>query len=99
MKFHVHIFPGDNCDEMELTNPMNGMVTYTNNVIGSIATYSCITGYRLVGDSTRECAVVSSSQNSWSGAPPRCISKFEHVRACTMLNKCHIKYPLTKLSS
>ncbi len=74
--YHVYIAPGANCDEMELTNPMDGMVTYTNNTIGSIATYSCINGYRLVGDSTRECVVVSTSQNSWLGIPPVCLSKY-----------------------
>ena len=39
-----------------LTNPVNGQVSHPGGTtFGQTATYSCNTGYNLVGDSTRTC--------------------------------------------
>ena len=48
-----------------LTDPGNGNVTLT---VGTTATYSCNTGYNLVGDSTRTC----QATGKWSGSAPTC---------------------------
>ena len=52
-----------------LTHPANGQVTLTaGTTVGQIATYSCDTGYNLVGDSTRTC----QATGNWSGSAPTC---------------------------
>ena len=55
-----------------LTNPANGQVSHTaGTTFGQTATYSCDTGYNLVGDSIRRC----QADGMWSGNEPTCISK------------------------
>ena len=50
-----------------LTNPANSQVSYTGRTtFGQTATYSCNTGYNLVGSSTHTC------QGVWSGSAPTC---------------------------
>ena len=51
-----------------LPGPANGQVTLTAGTFGQTATYSCNTGYSLVGDSTRTC----QAGGSWSGSAPTC---------------------------
>ena len=52
-----------------LTNPANGQVNQTaGTTFGRTATYSCNTGYNLVGVSTRTC----QATGSWSGSAPTC---------------------------
>ena len=52
-----------------LTGPANGQVSYTaGTTFRQTATYSCDTGYNLVGDSTRIC----HDTGVWSGSPPTC---------------------------
>ena len=52
-----------------LTNPANGQVSHTaGTTFGQTATYSCNTGYNLVGDSTRTC----EATGMWSGSEPTC---------------------------
>ena len=52
-----------------LTNSTNGQVSYTaGTTFGQTATYSCNTGYTLVGGSTRTC----QSTGVWSGSTPTC---------------------------
>ena len=52
-----------------LTDPANGQVSHTTGtVFGQRATYSCDTGYNLVGDSTRICRATGV----WSGSAPTC---------------------------
>ena len=65
---------GPNCDGNELTNPVNGMVTFSTTTIGSTATYTCDVGYRLEGVSTRMCDVIAG-ESKWSGTTPICQSK------------------------
>ena len=45
-----------------------GAVTWTSLTPYSVATYSCVEGYELVGESTRTC----SSSGIWSGKEPVC---------------------------
>ena len=52
-----------------LTDPVNGSVDDTAGTsLGQTATYSCDTGYNLVGDSTRTC----QATGNWSGGTPTC---------------------------
>ena len=47
----------------------NGRVNHNDGTrIGHTATYSCNTGYNLVGDSTRTC----QATGNWSGSAPTC---------------------------
>ena len=56
-----------------LTNPTNGQVNHTaGTTFGQIATYSCNTGYNLVGDSIRAC----QTTGVWSGGEPICQGMF-----------------------
>ena len=56
-----------------LTNPTNGSVNHTaGTTYGQAATYSCNTGYNLVGDNTRTC----EATGVWSGSTPTCQGMF-----------------------
>ena len=52
-----------------LSDPANGQVNHTSGTtLGQTATYSCNTGYNLVGNSTRTC----QSTGNWFGRAPIC---------------------------
>ena len=52
-----------------LTDPAQGEVNHTaGTTFRQTATYSCNTGYNLVGDSTRTC----QATGVWSGSAPTC---------------------------
>ena len=52
-----------------LTHPTNGQVNHTSGTtFRETSTYSCNTGYDLVGDSTRTC----QATENWSGSEPTC---------------------------
>ena len=55
-----------------LSDPSDGQVNFTATTEGSVANYTCDTGYDLVGDTTRTC----QSDGQWSGSEPTCQSKF-----------------------
>ena len=58
------------CDA--LTDPANGQVSHSNiTTFGQTATYSCDTGYNLVGSSTRTC----QADGMWSENAPTCNSE------------------------
>ena len=56
----------------DLPDPSNGRVELSGNTPDSTATYSCNTGYRLVGAETRIC----QSDGFWSLEEPICECKF-----------------------
>ena len=67
-----------------LPNPANGQVTTTGTTFGQNATYSCNTGYNLMGDSTRTC----QATGNWSGSAPTCERMFllsEHHLSITYM--------------
>ena len=56
----------------------NGQVTYSTfpHNFGTVATFTCNTGFSLSGDSTRTCGGDGSSQNGvWSGSSPVCVGE------------------------
>ena len=63
------IFTAVDCGTM--TNPNNGQVSHTGETtFGQSATYSCNTGYNLVGGSIRMC----QATGEWSGSASTCQS-------------------------
>ena len=55
-----------------LNTPTNGQVSHPDGTtFRQTATYSCNTGYNLVGDSTHMC----QADGIWSGSEPTCISE------------------------
>ena len=72
-----------------LTDPANGQVTHTSGTtFKQTATYSCNTGYILVGDSTRTC----QATGNWSGSAPTCqgvlLMSNLILILCTYLQQC-----------
>ena len=59
-----------NCGALEV--PTQSLVTVADTVFGSVATYTCDTGYNLNGDDTRTC----QADGTWSGVEPTCESKW-----------------------
>ena len=56
-------------DCRNLTNPANGQVDHTSGTtFGQTASYSCNTGYKVMGDGTRTC----QATGQWSGTAPTC---------------------------
>ena len=56
-----------------LFSPPHGNVVVDGSGVGTVATYSCDTGYTLEGESTRTCQ--NSADPTWSGSPPTCNSE------------------------
>ena len=63
-----------------LTNPADGLVNHTaGTTLGQTATYSCNTGYNLVGVNNRTCQVTEV----WSGSVPTCQGRMDiHMHFC-----------------
>ena len=51
-----------------LRQPSNGLITSSGSSVGSIATYTCNTGFRLKGSPLRLC----TQSRAWSGTAPTC---------------------------
>ena len=51
----------------DLTAPEFGQLTVDSTLPDSVASYTCDSGYTLVGEATRTCTV-----NGWSGTNPVC---------------------------
>ena len=51
-----------------LPDPLNGGVILTTVSVGSVATYTCNSGFELVGSETRTC----QGDGMWSGETPVC---------------------------
>ena len=71
-----------------LTDPANGRVSHTaGTTYQQTATYSCDTGYNLVGDGTRIC----QAGGVWSGSEPNCqgMLLLEHMFQVKVHPKVH----------
>ena len=51
---------------------LNGRRSSSSNHAGAVVTYSCNTGYKLVGKPTLRC----QEDQQWSDPAPRCIRKY-----------------------
>ena len=66
-------------DCSNLTNPANGSVNHTaGTIFRQTATYSCNTGYNLVGDNIHTC----QATGEWSGSAPTCEGMLLHSVTC-----------------
>lgn len=63
-----------------LKNPQYGQVVLTGTTFGSTATYSCNTGFILVGERTRTC----QASGEWSGRAATCQREYEPSTIITM---------------
>ncbi len=59
---------------------MNGGITYTDGLVDSrpintIATFTCVNGYTLIGGSFRVC----QNDGTWSGTAPTCQCEFHYI--------------------
>ena len=78
----MSIFAAIKCDSLpEIVNGAN--ITYNGDDDGSapydhgaIATYSCVTGFYLTGDTKRTCGDGTGTTGSWDGAEPTCNREF-----------------------
>ena len=59
-----------------LTDPDNGTVSLSGTTYNSVSTYSCDSGYVLMGDDMRTC----SDTGLWSGNQPTCTG---NIDVCT----------------
>ena len=62
----------------ELSNPAFGTVTLSGRTLNSTATYTCNSGYNLVGIPTRTCEELNFATADWSGTAPICERTYEH---------------------
>ena len=58
----ITVILGSNTRCEILSNPVNGRVAHEGTDVGSVATYSCESGYTLSGEAERRCR----SDGSWS---------------------------------
>ena len=67
------------------TNPTNGHVSHTGGTtFGQTATYSCNTGYRLLGGSIRTC----QATRRWSASAPTCQGMLSFGQTCVSPTLC-----------
>ena len=77
--FFFTSFPAITCPSLGAF--ANGQVSYSPDTtaphnFGTVATFSCNTGFSLSGGSTRTCGGDGSSQNGvWSGSSPVCVGE------------------------
>ena len=55
------------CGSTDIVAPDNGNINYKATILGSIAEFSCESGFTLVGNMTRTCELTG-----WSGNNPSC---------------------------
>ena len=51
---------------------MNGTVTFTGNSVGDTATYTCNSGFELIGTATATCTQVDANSAAFLPVPPVC---------------------------
>ena len=54
----------------------NGMVTFTGNLDGDTASYTCDMGFELIGVATTTCTQVDANSATFQPAPPSCRRKY-----------------------
>ena len=65
------------CDQ--LTAPQFGSVSLSGVSVGSVATYTCDTGFTLVGDITRDCVQLSPATADWNRDEPTCQREYQSI--------------------
>ena len=86
MKKFLIVSPKVQCKDLQDLD--YGKVEYGEKYVGALVTYSCDHGYKLVGDSQRQC----EHSGYWSGTKPECIkSKLDEIHRVHMKNLKHAK--------
>ena len=67
-----HLFVTVLCPDLD--NPVNGTVTQSGNSEGDTATYTCDSGYELVGQQVLNC----QANGTWDTHPPICRCQFSN---------------------
>lgn len=71
------------CDS--LTDPENGVVVTTTVTADSLtASYSCDSGYELVGEMMRDCNCQRTG-GQWTGTAPSCRGKYRAYFVCVIM--------------
>ena len=73
---------------------VNGMVTFTGNSVGDTATYTCHSGFELIGVKTITCTEVDVITVVFSPAPPVC--RREYARCLSNLWDGYMLFLLCK---
>ena len=78
--------------------PTNGYISYSDGTVnsrtaGTVATYSCDTGYLLVGDTTRVCQV----DGTWDSTSPICERKPSLLHPIKCISFVHALYDYHQL--
>ena len=85
----MNIYNAAAVDCGSLNNPPNGIVEVSETVFPGVATYSCNTGYTVVGGVTRSCQFNAM----WSGTEPTCAGVTANnttmCMVCTILQNEH----------
>ena len=79
----IPVSPFTAVDCMGLNNPANGMVALSGTTFTHTATYSCLSGFALIGQDTRQCLAT----RLWSGEEPTCVG--ECTRSNLLLHGQH----------
>ena len=56
----------------DLVNIVNGALTFTGNSVGDTATYTCNSGFELIGNASVTCTQVDANIAAFSPAAPVC---------------------------
>ena len=52
------------------------MVTFSGNSVGDMATYTCDSGFELMGNATTTCTLVDMDSAQFQLAPPSCMREY-----------------------
>ena len=69
-----------------LGNPTNGVVDLSGTSLGDTATYTCDSGYELVGTPVLNC----QHDGTWDNSPPLCQSVGGKIDNLNCMITCHI---------
>ena len=72
-----------NCPALSVTN---GVVTHSTTTLGAVATYSCNTGFQLIGNRNRTC----QADSTWTATNPTCEGTLNIHRYSCALRSTHI---------
>lgn len=61
-----------------LESPVNGGVDEEGRLVGDVAVYSCVEGYRIEGDENRTCTQ-DRQTGQWTGSDPTCASELKSL--------------------
>ena len=80
----------------------NGMVTFTGNSVGDAATYSCNSGFELIGGVTTTCTQVDPNSAAFSSQAPFCRRAYcmtdTTVATCLLICMNHTRTKVSKNS-